>query len=436
MDIAGGMTDACEFKHTGISGEIEARLRQELVLTYDLFCIVEEGGVLGFIGDSVHDILGYAKEEIEGESVIGLLHPDEVDHLLTTLASLYGAEGKKRASEVARLRSKSGEWLSFELMGCGFDPESGGAIIAARSLADRRVPDRMMAVDNVLFRRLATLSGDMTLLIDRNDHSVYVSSSVSSVLGLTPAEVLEMPIEELFVEADRDQVNATLLACRENDGEPSRVEVRARSFDDSPRWVEATIVNLLSDPTVAGIAVHLRDIHERRLTEELLRFRANHDPLTGLPNRYWFVDRLERSAALGRVDTAVIFCDLDRFKVINDHYGHRVGDEILREVARRLRATVRPGDSSARIGGDEFCVVCDRLSSVREALEIAERIRSAVAQPAVIDGQQIEIGVSIGVAWSGDSAEPVDTDTLLAVADRAMYVAKSTGRNRVEFAAA
>ena len=432
MNIASGMTVAHDATAKDEPVDLDDQLRRYLSESYDVYCIIDANVKFSYLSAGITEHLGFEVSELLGVEVKVLLHPDEADGLLETLASLYGADGKQRPSEVARLRNAAGEWVSFELLGCGFDETSGGAVIAARQVAARRVPDRMNAVDKVLFRRLATLSSDMTLLLDAQCQSIYVSPSVASVLGHSPATAIDMPLEELFLEADRAELAAAVSRSRSEPGASVRRELRARSFDGSARWVEVTVVNLLADSSVKGIAVHLRDIHERRTTEEMLRYRANHDPLTGLPNRYWFVDHLGSANSAGRTDSAVIFCDLDRFKQINDLYGHRVGDEVLCEVARRLRVAVRPGDASARLGGDEFCVVCDGLGTVREALEIAERIRAAVAQPATIDGHTIEISVSVGVAWSGDSDEPVSTDRLLVIADKAMYLAKTSGRNRVE----
>ncbi|MGH9673349.1 MAG: putative bifunctional diguanylate cyclase/phosphodiesterase, partial [Bryobacteraceae bacterium] len=170
---------------------------------------------------------------------------------------------------------------------------------------------------------------------------------------------------------------------------------------------------------------------ERRTVEERLSYNAFHDSLTGLPNRALFLDRLEQ--ALKRLRrrresfVAVLFLDLDRFKVVNDALGHMAGDHLLVQVAQRLQACVREADTVARLGGDEFALLLDPLTHSGEAVEVAERIQSAIQPPCQIDGQEIAPSASIGIALS--SAEATDPSELLRNADIAMYRAKSRGRS-------
>ncbi len=437
-----GMTDADSLSTVPST---ESHLRRLLADEYDAVVVVSEEGRLAFVSDSVHSILGYPPQYLLNTDVGAVLHPDERASLFDALVAISSVETRRRAARVARLRHCNGSWVEMELMGVrspidlGDDASvgsKGGAIVGLRALTDRRVPDRVIAADDVLFRRLATISGDLTVIVDASFQPVYVSPSITSMLGRSVESVQGLAIEDLFSHTDRDAVIRVLREANDRPGVASRLEVRARSFDDGARWVDLTVVNLLDDMMVRGIVLHARDIHDRRCIEEELRFRAHHDPLTGLPNRYCFVEMLTASPARDQLDrsTAVIFCDLDRFKSINDQHGHLAGDEVLRETARRLRTAVRPDDLIARIGGDEFCVVCEGLTNVREALEIAERIRSAVVAPTSVGGSELVVGVSIGVAWS--DGPPSDGETLLRVADRAMYVAKTSGRNKVELAAA
>jgi diguanylate cyclase (GGDEF)-like protein len=169
---------------------------------------------------------------------------------------------------------------------------------------------------------------------------------------------------------------------------------------------------------------------ERKASELELAHHALHDQLTGLPNRTLFNDRLE--LALARTErqpssVAVLFMDLDRFKVVNDSLGHTVGDELLVEAASRLSRIVRPSDTVARFGGDEFMVLCEDLSGEEEAVTIAKRLEDGVAQPFAIDGHEIFIGASIGIAFAGHPSER--PDELIRNADQTMYRAKqrSTG---------
>ena len=177
------------------------------------------------------------------------------------------------------------------------------------------------------------------------------------------------------------------------------------------------------------------DLTQRKATERAIAHLALHDPVTGLANRRLLFDRLQHALSRanrqsGRV--AVLYCDVDHFKLINDTFGHRVGDLVLQDVARRLESVLREDDTIARVGGDEFVIVFEELSDGTEATRIAERARLAMSTPLIVDGEELKISASIGVSLSGRAGE--DVDSLLRRADDAMYVAKGSGRNQVAFA--
>jgi diguanylate cyclase (GGDEF)-like protein len=186
---------------------------------------------------------------------------------------------------------------------------------------------------------------------------------------------------------------------------------------------------------VDWVAMVARDISEQKESEERLRRLATSDPLTGLANRALFTDLLEevvaRAGRTGR-GLAVLFCDLDRFKEVNDEHGHAGGDRVLVEIADRLCAIIRGDDTVARVGGDEFVILCDGSSDPDALAALAERVIEAVHQPITVDGEEVRVGISIGVAIANQPADApvVSGDRILTLADQAMYRAKATGGNR------
>ena len=197
------------------------------------------------------------------------------------------------------------------------------------------------------------------------------------------------------------------------------------------RYVEALATNLLTDPNVGGIILNSRDITERKALEDQLTHQAFHDPLTGLANRVLFHDRVGHALARSlRQDQplAVLFLDLDNFKTVNDSLGHAAGDKVLVGIAARLQSSLRPGDTIARLGGDEFAVLLEDIAGEADATEVAQHIELALRTPFHVEGKDVLITASIGIAHRGPNSE--GADEVLRNADVAMYSAKERGKGR------
>jgi diguanylate cyclase (GGDEF)-like protein/PAS domain S-box-containing protein len=287
-----------------------------------------------------------------------------------------------------------------------------------------------LSQSEVRFRSLAQHASDMVLITAGDTTIRYLSPSVERILGYTSAMLLRIKLTDVIHPDDLPQTLATFdLALQQPNAIPS-FECRVRHRDGTWRYLETTSTNLLADPNVQGIVLNSRDITERKELEAQLKHQAFHDPLTGLVNRAAFSDRAEHALTRGErhgTALAVLFLDLDNFKTINDNLGHAAGDDLLVAVAERLRACLRASDVAARLGGDEFAILLEDISDTNNVVHAAERLLESLRQPFTIEGQSINVSVSIGIAWSRAGQSAAD---LLRHADMAMYSVKHTGKGR------
>ena len=262
----------------------------------------------------------------------------------------------------------------------------------------------------------------------------YMSPQIQAIVGYSPDAFLADPElwPALIHPDDREATLAAYNAHWATDA-PLRADYRMIAQDGSVVWVHDEAYSM-TEATVAGdrrvSQGLLVDTTEQKRLEAQLLHDALHDPLTGLANRVLFADHVERALASrrrGRTKVALLFLDLDDFKVVNDTLGHRAGDRLLIEVARRLTEATRDGDIAARQGGDEFTVLLDRVHGVEDAVASAERLAASLRQPIELEGLNISITVSVGIALASDEN---GADDLLAHADAAMYAAKAQGKAR------
>ena len=296
-------------------------------------------------------------------------------------------------------------------------------------MRDRELAESEVRTREQRFQALVHHASDVITVVDADGLVTYQSPSIRAALGVEPRDLDGRPIIDLAPVADRPAAKDLLERSRASTGEPVGGEVRLSRADGTPMVFDMTATNLLHVAAVGGIVLNYRDVTERVSLQRRLAYEARHDTLTGLPNRAKFQEQLEQ-AVRGRGEIGVLFIDLDRFKVVNDSLGHDVGDDLLREVAARLRSTVRSGELLARLGGDEFTVLVTG-DTLGEIGRLAERVVRVFQEPFLIEGQALFVNVSVGIAaTTGGACPPAE---LLRSADAAMYVAKEHGGGRYEF---
>ena len=278
-------------------------------------------------------------------------------------------------------------------------------------------------------QRLAALvrnAADVVAVCDADSTVSYVTPSVASVLGVPGDELVGTRLTRLVHPHDLSTLLHLLAAP--GLGEEAQLELRMLHADGRVLHVEGTVGNLLGDETVRGLVFTLRDVTGRRELQDRLSHQAFHDALTGMANRQLFDDRLAH-ALVSRPGAAtqlvVLLCDLDDFKSVNDSLGHSVGDQVLIEVARRLRGVIRAGDTAARLGGDEFAILVD-AADLAEAHALAERVQAALAPGLMLGERSVTVRASIGLAQAVPGE--MTAEQVLRNAEVAMYSAKD-GRN-------
>jgi diguanylate cyclase (GGDEF)-like protein/PAS domain S-box-containing protein len=302
---------------------------------------------------------------------------------------------------------------------------------ASRLVKARNREEEALERSTRYYAALAANSSDAVIVVDAQGRILNNAPNLAAMLGRRGTSTHGLDAVALLSPNDPDNTRAVFDRWWSTTGVVADSEVQATKADGSPCWFGVRAANLTNDPDVAGLVINLRDITDRKRAENELSHSAFHDALTGLANRALFHDRLEhaldRTARTG-LGVAVVYLDLDGFKLVNDSRGHEVGDRVLREVATRLTSIVRSPDTVSRLGGDEFAILIeDSTRALDEAETVAARVLQSLTEPFILGAQRVVLSASIGITI-GDVA--CTASSMIRDADMAMYRAKTTGKAR------
>jgi diguanylate cyclase (GGDEF)-like protein/PAS domain S-box-containing protein len=384
---------------------------------------------------AAEELFGYCSDELIGQP-LSMLLPQRVRRRHAGHVARFSGETIERRS----MSERSGV-VGLRRDGDEFPAEvtiaklrvSGHLVFTAtvRDVSERVALEEQRRRAETRFESLVEHSADTIMVVSPDRRLLFTSPAYTRLLGHATVKLGEQatlprvhPEDEALFEDTFTDVIAGGTRSREQ-------EMRLLHRDGDWRWIHATCTNLLEEPSVGGVVINAHDITARKSAEAALRQQALFDPLTGLPNRILLADRLTQALASSErtgCHVAVLFLDIDRFKVVNDSLGHGTGDALLLAVARRLQKIRRGVDTIARLGGDEFLIVAPGLEGREQALQLADRILASLDDPFHLANRELFLTASIGVSVS--QGDRPTAERVIADADAAMYEAKRRGGKR------
>jgi diguanylate cyclase (GGDEF)-like protein/PAS domain S-box-containing protein len=370
---------------------------------------------------------GYRRDEVIGKTAgdLGIWVDPERDR--TQIVSHIREHGFASDCE-AEFQTKAGESIRFYLGATRIEDDDGPLLlIVGRNITAIRNSEAALRSSEARHRRLIE-NLPLGVMIAQDGLIRYANPTSLDMIGYRLEEIADKPLLDMVVKADRQMVREFHSRRMQGDDSAFCYDLRVMRKGGEIAYWRLNSSSDLWNGTVASLVV-CSDITQQKLAELRMTDLALYDQITGLPNRVLLADHARQAMAQVSKGFALIYLDLDGFKAVNDHYGHEVGDQVLKEVAKRLRSSIRETDLPARVGGDEFVVLLLNVDTCEMALQAAENLRLALNRPIRSAASEQRIGASLGI-----SLYPVDSkdlDTLIKYADQAMYRAKRTGRNGV-----
>jgi diguanylate cyclase (GGDEF)-like protein/PAS domain S-box-containing protein len=394
----------------------------------DLIAVVDALGALKYTSPAAESMLGYRDGELLGTSAFNLVHPVDQVSALEGFASTLSSSDSRALPLLVRLRHADGSWLETEIIGTNHvdHPELEGMVLSIRDVSGSMRTEGALRDSEERYRLIVELAREGICVVDRTGHTTFANRALAELLGTTVNGLLGGSLFDFICDEDRAAAEARIVG--EGDEALDEEDLGLVTLDGRLVWARLRSSAVRRhDGTYLGAIVFVTDVTERRELEQRLAEEARRDPLTGVANRKELFEVLSPMLERGTL-TAALYVDLDGFKEVNDRFGHTIGDDLLCNVASRLRSAIRSIDTVARVGGDEFVVICRDLESTDEAVAIATRVRETIERPFGLTVGPVRIDSSIGIAFG----RTPDADSLLARADQALYRAKRKGRGRIE----
>jgi len=418
----------------------QARIVHALVkVSPDLIAVIDASGALKYASPAAEAMLGYGGTEIIGKSAFDLVHPVDQIGALEGFASTLSSSDSLALPLLVRLQHADCTWLATEIIGTNHldDPEIEGMVLNIRDVSESMRTEEALRESEERYRLIVELAREGICVVDAAGNTTFANHALVDLLGTTVTEMLGRSLFDFIHEDERADARSRIEREAHAAHTPAdetvhpgngEHDVRLVTLDDRLVWARVRSSAMRRhDGTYLGAIMFVTDVTERRALEQRLAEEALRDPLTGVANRTELFEVLTPILEQGAL-TAALYVDLDGFKEVNDKFGHTLGDDLLCSVAARVRGAIREVDTLARVGGDEFVVICRELDATEEAVTIGRRIREVLGQPFRLAVGSVRIDASIGIAFG----RAPDADGLIARADQALYRAKRKGRGRIE----
>jgi diguanylate cyclase (GGDEF)-like protein/PAS domain S-box-containing protein len=409
----------------------ELRLRQLIASALDAVVTVDRNGIVVEWNPQAEATFGIAARDILGRPM-----PSGGKALLPVLH----ADGQAGVPVLHRHRMESvatranGETFPVEIT---IEPVGSGAeqLLTAfiRDISERKRAHHELEQRERRFRTIFEKSWSGVALLDASLNFSFAGSSTPNIVGYDEFEMLGRSLLEYVHPRERGAAQRLFSDLAASPNKEAHGELRFLHKNGTWIWLEGFAQNMLNEASVGAIVLNYRDVSLRRMTEKQLEYRAHYDALTDLPNRVLFRDRVTTGLAQARRNhrgLAIMYLDLDHFKLVNDGLGHSFGDALLAAVARRLQSSLRASDTISRIGGDEFSILITDIFDGEAVAGVARKLLDSFDHPFRIDKHDLYVTASIGISLHPSDGD--DFETLVKCADAAMYRAKELGRNQAQ----
>jgi diguanylate cyclase (GGDEF)-like protein/PAS domain S-box-containing protein len=394
---------------------------------------IVQDGRFQYVNSLFQELTGYTEQELLGMHSLDLVCPE--DREAVRKKAIESLKGYGPLPYEYRFMKKNGDviWVLEKVTSTEYKGKRA-TVGSFMDITERKRLEEALEKSEERYRTILENMEDAYFEIDLAGNFTFFNDSMCRALGYSREELMGMDSRVCTAQEDAEPTYETLAEMYRTGGPGKIISLKFVRKDGGIRFSDTRISPLRNEKgEIVGFRGIGRDVTERRRLEQKLADIATHDPLTGLPNRLLLCDRLAVGLTQAqRNDTklAVMMLDLDRFKNVNDTFGHSVGDELLRAAGERLTGLVRKSDTVARMGGDEFMVLLPQIAKIEDATRVTQKILEAFRKPFVLDAYQIHITTSIGIAIYPEDGE--DVETLFKNADTAMYWVKEQGRDNYE----